>query len=76
MLNVLYMPRQGDWKCFNCLNLVFSHKLQCKCGQHKYTKSAGYLKLTNELYPSFWICVDCNSKWQLDVKKCFKCAKV
>lgn len=40
---------------------------------HKYTKSAGYLKLTNELHASFWICVACNSRWQLDLKKCMIC---
>ncbi len=69
------VPRKNDWKCPNCPNYVYSHKLQCQCGYNKYTKSAAYLNLIKELEPIFWVCVDCNSKWQNDVKNCLKCNK-
>ncbi len=62
--------REGDWKCINCSGVVFSHKLKCKCGQHRYTKSASYLKMTYELSPSYCICV---SRWQSDITNCLTC---
>jgi len=67
------LPKKGDWKCHNCDGVVYSHKLLCKCGNGRYTKSADYLTLTDELDASIRVCVSCNNKWQNGHNKCLVC---